>query len=360
LPAVQDNPDEFSKSCQKICIGWFWGMNMRLGLSMGLAVSVLLSVQTTWALPFDIAGVQFDSDNSTTTAEITGGGYNTPFGIGLHSDTSPDWTVTPSLGTYFQMPTFQKGYDPTQATNGVPGTAVTLGQDPGFPETSLNERDIIELTWGAGNGLANGTGDDLVVFEAATSEAFAIRVHSVGTGSGTYWSPWFYTPYTSNSDPSALDNDATPSLFDLTQMGLAGGEVINALEITNLLIDDTLGAEITALGIHAEVFFGGSSNPGEDNPLLRFSTGQQDFVSFAAHKFDPDIQYVAALHDLSTGVPAGTSLLDTSLGLSAPARLVATGPTAAPVAGVLPLLGLALPLLLGCLRRYRHSILRRY
>jgi len=252
------------------------------------------------------------------------------------------------------MPTFQKDYNPTQASNGIPGTAVTLGQDPNFPETSLNERDIIELTWGAGNGLANGAGDDLVVFEAATSEAFAIRVHSVGVGAGAYWSPWFYTPYTSNGDQSALDNDATPSLFDLSQMGLADDEVINALEISNLLIEDTLDTPIDALGIHAEVFFGGSGNSGEDNPLLRFSTSGGVFKPFESHKFDPDIQYVAALHDLSTGVAVGTSLLDTSLGLSAPARLAATGATAAPVAGVLPLLGVALPLLLAWLRRYRH------
>jgi hypothetical protein len=235
---------------------------------------------------------------------------------------------------------------------------VTLGQDPGFPETSLNERDIIELTWGAGNGLANGTGDDLVVFEAATSEAFALRVHSVGTGGGdAYWSPWYYTPYTSNTDQSAFDNDATPSLFDLGQMGLAPGEVINGLEITNLLIDDTLGTAITALGIHAEVFFGGSSTPGEDNPLLRFSTSANDFVGFAAHKFDPDIQYVAGLHDLTTGVSGTLSLLDTSLGFSAPERLAPTGPAAAPLPGGLALFGLAVPLLLGWRCRYKASLL---
>lgn len=316
----------------------------KLSLGVGLTLSVLLSVQPAGATPFDIAGVPFDSDNGTTTAVITGGGYNTPYGIGLHSDTSPDWSVAPSLGTYFQMPTFQKGYDSTQPTKGVPGTAVTLGQDPGFPQTSLNERDIIQLTWGAGNGLANGTGNDLVVFEAATSEAFALRVHSVGSGSGAYWSSWYYTPYTSNSDASALANDATPSLFDLELMGLADGEVINALEITNLLIEDTLDTPITELGIHSGVMFGGGSS----NPVLRYSTSQVAFVTFASHKFDPDIQYVAGLHDLTTGVTGAVSLLDTSRGLSAPERLAPTEPAAAPLPGGLSLLGLALVLLMSC------------
>lgn len=76
---------------------------------------------------------------------------------------------------------------------------------------------------------------DLAVFEAATSEAFALRVHRVGTGGEAYWSAGYYTPYSSSRDPSASANDTTPTLFDLGLMGLADGEVVNARELTNLL-----------------------------------------------------------------------------------------------------------------------------
>jgi hypothetical protein len=200
-----------------------------------------------------------------------------------------------------------------------------LGQDSAFPQTSLNERDIIHLSWSNGRGLANQTGvADLAVFEAATSEAFALRVHSTGTGGGAYWSAWYYTPYSHSVLQSALDNDTTPTLFDLDAMGLGDGEVINALEITNLLIDDTVDTVIDEISDHAEVFFGGSSTTGQNHSPLRYSSSQAAFVNYESSKFDPDIQYVVGLHDLQTGVTGTVSSITSGLGLSAPTRLSAT------------------------------------
>jgi hypothetical protein len=253
------------------------------------------------AVPYTIAGVDFDSDNATTTAIITGGGYNTPHGTALPSGTSPQWSVPPSLGTYFQVPTFQANYDPSNPVMGVPGTAVTLGQEPRFPlRPPPDERDIILLTWG-GQGLGNVSGDpDLAVFEAATSEAFAIRAHSLA-GSGDaddYWTDWFYTPYES---PYDVINDATATLVDLSGFGLSDGEVINALEITNLLPADTLDLLIDDQDDYGQVFFGGSPVPGQDFAPRRYSGSLGTWVEFEAGKYDPDIQYVAGLRALQGG-----------------------------------------------------------
>lgn len=291
-----------------------------------LVMSVGLYGAPAIAAPYTIATINFDSANAVTTASISGGGYVTPFGTALHSGTSPDWSVPDSLGTHFQMPTFQAGYDPNAASFGAAGGAVTLGQDANFPQTSLNERDIILLDWGSGNGLANQTGNDLAVFEAATSEAYAIRVHSINGGG--YWSTWYYLPYLSGDlGASALANDTTPTLFDFSALGLADDELVNAIEITNLLIDDTVGSLLageTTLG-YGEVYFGGSTIPGQNYTPARYSSSQAAYVPFTAGKFDPDIQYVVGLHNLTLGgVPDTISALTSGVGDALPIRLAAT------------------------------------
>lgn len=329
-------------------------------------IAISLAAGRGEAAMIEIGGVTFNTDNATVTATIESGGYYTVRGTALHSGTSPDWgtSTTPlladdSLGTYFQVPTFQlqPPYSPDQDVFGLPGSAVTLGQDANFPETSMNERDIIRLGWG-GLALPNGLGDDLVIYEAATSEAFTIQAHIVdSSGDAVGWTGWYYRPYWEPADrpDSSIANDTTPTLFDLSALDVGTNEYIDILEIANLLPDDTLGAEITAVTDHAPVFFHGETPPGETSyPLLRYSNSGGTFVGFADTKFDPDIQYAAGLHDvalLGSGTGA-TSPLHVTAGLSFPERLAATG-SPAPAPGT-PLL--LIPLLWLLARRTRGTL----
>jgi hypothetical protein len=297
-----------------------------------------------------VADVSFDPANATTTAEVKSMGYYTEWGRALPSDTSASWSVGTSLGTLFQRPTFQNGYSATGPVTGAAGTAVTIGQEPSFPD-SRSAREIIRLTFGVGHGLADGSGDDLAIFEQATSEAFALSVHvALGgdLGFSVGWRDWFYIPY---EDAYDSDNDATPTLVDLgADLGLPG-VTINAIELTSLAPDDTVEMQIDGadpgLG-WGRVTFGGAS--GGLTPA-RDSSSQRKWVPFESTKFDPDIQYVVGLHDLVACASCTISEPGEPTAGSAPTRVAATGtPAAVPVLGTLPLLlgGLSL---LAVLRR---------
>jgi len=280
--------------------------------------------------------VSFDPANATSTAIIVNGGYATPFGTALHSGTSPDWSVGTSLGALFQVPPFQFNYDPSQPVAGEPGSAVTLGHDERFPKTWLNDRDAIRLGWGDGHGLGNGDGADLAIFEAATSEAFAVRLHGVDTG----WSYWRYTPYLNEYDAA---NDATPTLIEFGDFGLGATEVVNALEIANLLDTDTVDTAIAGtVGLgYGTVYFGGSAQEDQNLTPARYSSSRSLWLPFESTKFDPDIQYAVGLHPIvQSGVPVELSAT------SAPARLMLPyrAATAMPEPGTLVLALALLPL----------------
>lgn len=252
-----------------------------------------------------VAGVTFDTANAVTSAIIVSGGYDTIHGPALHSGTSPSWTIPDSLGTRFLVPTFQSNYSADSANTGLPGSAVTLGHDANFPQTSSNPRDAIQLGWDAGKGVANLAGNDLAIFEAATSEALGARLYVDGSG----WKNWRYTPYQNLYDTA---NDATATLIDFTDFGVGENAVVTAIEICNLLIDDRVDTLIEGALGQGTVHFDGSAlyQPG------RFSTSQNTWVPFESTKFDPDIQYVVGLHDLAAGsggtIPAGSFTLPLS------------------------------------------------
>ncbi len=307
-------------------------------LALGLAATCQVQ-----ASPFTVLGVPvpMDTDNATTTAKVSSGGYLTPhappYDLALPSMTSDKWTIGTSLGAQIQVPPFQDGYNTLTPTLGSAATGATLGQDPHFPPAG-NPRDILRLTWGDGNGLTNETGNDLAVFEQATSEAFAVRVHQE---SGT-WSNWIYNLHTGVYD-SGLDSTAT--LFDLASFG-AGFTLINALEVTNLIDGDTVGTPLSGnLGFGQVVF----KNEGTPAPYVpgRWSSSENKYVAFTAGKYDPDIQYLVGLHNIQGGVSNVISAFTAGSPLSSPAWAAPTE-TPEPPALVMLAVGLAL---IGAARR---------
>jgi len=291
--------------------------------------------------PVPVAGVPFNTANATSTAIIVSGGYSTDHGNALHSGTSPSWTIADSLGTRFLVPTFQSNYSAATPNRGLAGSAVTLGHDANFPQTSSNPRDAIQLGWGAGFGLANQSGKDLAIFEAATSEAFGVRLYLNALG----WTNWRYTPDQNDYDG---DNDATATLIefddfnDFDQDEVWPGAVVTAIQICNLLVDDRVDTQILGTPLadavgQGTVYFNGAAafKPG------RYSTSQGKWVPFEPTKFDPDIQYVVGLHDLTAetydSIPAATFTLPLSP-LFAPATQAAA-PAPSTLALMLALLG---------------------
>ena len=279
------------------------------------------------AATIDVFGVAFDPANGTTQASIVSGGYFTPNGLSLFSGGSDDWvppaTMGQSLGTFFRVPTFQLGYDIINPFGDV-GSSVTLGSDPAI--SGLDHTfDISSTRWADGIGLRNEDGNDLAIFEKGTSEANAIRVHDNATGE---WSPWFYQIFNQTNAVQFT----TPTEYDLTDLGVAAGAVIDAVEIRNLTPADTVAKSIYDLEEFDEntipelgglgfgfVSLGGLT--GEFAPARRrsLSVPQNAPVGFEAGKFDPDIQYVVALNSLviATPLPPALFLMLAALGVLA-------------------------------------------
>ncbi|AUB79969.1 hypothetical protein [Candidatus Thiodictyon syntrophicum] len=304
-------------------------------LALPLCSALSLAPGSGRSAPASVAGIDFDTDNVTTSTDIVSGGYDTNHGTALHSGTSPSWTIPDSLGTRFLVPTFQSTYSADSATTGRPGSAVTLGHDANFPPTSGNPRDAIQLAWSDGKGLANLPGPDLAIFEAATSEAFGARLYLDTLG----WTNWRYTP---DHEVYSTDNDATATLIDFDDFNDFDvltdwpDAVVTAIQICNLLIDDLVDTQIEGTLGKGTVHFGGTTGylPG------RYSSSQDKWVPFESTKFDPDIQYVVGLHDLVAGsggiIPPAPFTLPLSP-LFAPATQAAA-PAPAPLALLVPFL----------------------
>ena len=297
-----------------------------------------------------IAGVSFDTNNRTTTLGIVTGGYSTTFGTALWSDYrsgTHQFGLANSLGTYVQAPTFQSNgvapqepdeYSSSVAVMGAFGSFVTLGPDPdtvtlsGFEIT--HSRDAIRLSWGTGNVLDNtssGTGDDLVIFEGATSEAYMVRVHDASAADdSTGWTGWRYTVFDPGSIASNSD-DGTATLIDLSDFSISASGAIDLLEIENMLPADAVDNQLGTFG-GVKVGDGWVTLNSTDSDPIR-PARLSSLAPYKAYehvpgnnKFDPDIQYVAALHGTTitfsdeVSLPEPASALVFGLGLLVLAR----------------------------------------
>lgn len=152
-----------------------------------------------------------------------------------------------------------------------------------------NSRAAIELTWG-GRGLANGLGNDFVVYEngdIGAPEGYAVAVRLAGSNTFTAFRYEFYDTFESqlagNPEPGVL-----ATAFDLSDFGLANGQSIDAIRIINLQPDDLVN------GVGQGFLSTSGTSP------LDPSTGQP----FALGRLDPDITFVAGLYPVEqAGLP---------------------------------------------------------
>ena len=287
-------------------------------LSSTLALCTLVVGGPATAAMINVVGVEFDPANGTTQASISSGGYATDFGLGLFSGGSDDWvpgsimpvpsTIGTSLGTYFQVPSFQAEYDPMAPRLGNPGSSVTLGTD--LP-TLTNPRDTIITSWASGFGIRNSAGADLAIFEKDTSEAYAIRVRNAQTGS---WTPWYYEIF----NQTAAIQFTTATVYELTDLGVGSGEIIDAVEIINLTPDDIVSQSTGEFDGGIELGFGVVTFDGGDGikPARRRSAPDMELRRFEDGKYDPDIQFVVGLRNVSAiPIPPALVLMLPALGV---------------------------------------------
>jgi MYXO-CTERM domain-containing protein len=215
-------------------------------------------------------------------------------GLGLfNNNLNPDFFESPDTTIpYPNTAELFLHWSTNPATDGLPGqprTSITLGYDPtldGDPDYPFEKghwRDTIELTW-SGMLLPNVSGADLAVFEQGSPEAFALKAHIFGNG----WTDWYFkTPGPSlNNDGDTDDPHGQVTLFDLTDLLVAPGGRIDAVQIRNMRPADTVAV----------------------NGLVTFGENDND----TATAFDPDIEYVVGLHPL-VPEPGTLTILATNL-----------------------------------------------
>lgn len=115
-----------------------------------------------------------------------------------------------------------------------------MGSDPGAIAGLDHALDIISTRWANGIGLRNDAGNDLAIFEKGTSKVYAIRIRDHATGA---WTSWYYKIF-NQTDAVQF---TTPTEYDLTDLGVAAGAVIDAVGVRNLTPEDTVATSIYEL-----------------------------------------------------------------------------------------------------------------
>lgn len=198
-------------------------------------------------------------------ATYTYGGYTWDDANAVTNATANTTIATAAFATSFPEATKTIG----NLLSGNSNYSVDLGDD--------TTREEIQLTWG-GNVLTNDTGNDFVVYETGSSgapEAFAVAVRKTGTSTFTTFR---------YEQADNFDTNAFSTAFDLSDFGLASGESINAIRITNLIDTDLVA------GTDGQGNLGGANTP---------QTGPQGGGTFPAGRFDPDITYVVGLQTVA-------------------------------------------------------------
>lgn len=221
-----------------------------------------------------IGGFTLAEENLVTNASITSGAAETSFfGSGLLLTALVDNTVGALLGS-------------------SAGDSIDLGDN-------LN-RSEIELAWDIGNSLSNQTGDDFVVYEngnVGEPEAYAVSVRNAATGLFTNFRYEFFDSF---DDPAINGSGAGvfATAFDLSDFGLAPGDLIDAIRIVNLVATDTVDGSDGQGGVDFTGTTGFTPLDGAGGQV------------FDASKFDADITLVGGLHDLTLPPPL-TLVVDT-------------------------------------------------
>jgi|688.fasta_scaffold351697_2 hypothetical protein len=277
------------------------------------------------AATFSFAGYSWDQDKTPDILGLIGGGVN--LGGAQFSGGFPTH-ITRSVGFQNSNPsgsantgfTALPGYDHTltlgvQAntqhsliqTNPVPNSPSLFSSAINLPAGNDGSlvRHGISITWSGGRSLANGPGDEFLIYEsgsnATSSEGQMVRVRITGDG----YSMWYYRAVDSFQAYSQLSpqfEGAFATSFDLSSLGLAPNTLIDQIQIANLQPGDRINT-VGAFAASGQVVFSDPTNT-LARPSVGNLAGMNPNSTFAAGAFDPDPLYIAITGSL---IPEPTS-----------------------------------------------------
>lgn len=239
--------------------------------------------------PFTFAGFTFDQANTPDTILTLIGNVQ---GAVV---TDVPYDVAGNVAGGF--PTNPTGFDTSLTVGRLLFPSATGSRAVNLPADNNGtlKRSGFELSWSGGGKLSNETGDDFVVFEAASNatspEGFLVQAYDLGAEA---WTPWYYEP----ADSFQLYNgDATEGAmatgFDLSDLGVAPGVAVDRIRLVNATDEDRT-VDASGRGAVIPEDNGATSTWTPDpGPLASYGL-------YGAGSLDPDPLYVAALHDIES------------------------------------------------------------
>jgi len=281
-------------------------------------VAVALQVQPASAATFSFAGYSWDQDKTPNilglinTGPNLGGAQFTPVGV------TPSLLITRSVGFlatsgnanagFFGVP----GFNPTltlgmQANaqhglvqpipyNNTDGSLFSSGINLPAGDNGTVARNGITISWSGGRSLANGPGDEFIIYESASSatasEGQMVRVHQTGEG----YSLWYYRSVNAfniyTQTPVTADG-AFATVFDLSDLGLPTGALIDQIQIANMMPSDRINTVGTFVQSGQVVFNDLSGTLAR--PSVGTLPGMNPSSTFGATGFDPDPIYIGVI-----------------------------------------------------------------
>ena len=297
-------------------------------------IAVAIQANLASAATFSFAGYSWDQDKTPNILGLIGNGANLG---GAQFSANLPINITRSVG-------FQNS-NPTGSANtgftGLPGYnhTLTLGvqantqhglvqinpvpNSPSLFSSAVNlpsgndgslARHGISVTWSGGRSLANGPGDEFLIYEsgsdATSSEGQMVRVHLTGDG----YSMWYYravNAFSLYSQSTPVGEGAFATSFDLSSLGLPLNTLIDEIQIANMQPGDRINT-VGTFALSGPVVF---SDPGGTlaRPSVGNLLGMNPNSTFLSTAFDPDPLYIAVTGSLvpepATGAMLGLGAL---------------------------------------------------
>lgn len=240
---------------------------------------VLPGTTTATSFSFDTSrAMSFQAHSTTGVAGYQGGGYRSEFEA-LQPDLAGDVAKQDVLRDSSVSCAQHASFCSTGARGGVMYWSLT-------PDVGNLDRDggKITLSWGGTQGLGDGFGDDLALFDWGSPEGFEIRAWDENANGGLGgWSSWASSQAGLITYHSPASRYAGEELNTITTFDFAS----STFRVTT--DPDYTGFSVTPLVSQIEIRAG---LPGQG--LIDPQTG----LEFASNDYDPDIWYAVGLHDL--------------------------------------------------------------
>lgn len=280
---------------------------MALG-TLGLLTGIIPEAHavTGTGTSYTFGSVTFDQARTPDHAKLLGNGET--LGGVTFSAQLPNGTTS----AIPNFPSSSSGFNTALSLGALSGLNTGLrGVNLPRGDNGSTTRHGIEVSWASGLGIMNGTGDDFVIFESASTQAgvegMMVRVHIGGTEN---WSDWHYFA-TSEFGGTTGNEGLHIYKYDLSNFGLSTSEGIDYIQIANLMPNDKA---VDSSG-QGQLAFDGSGF------ALNAGSLDSDGIYTGTTVYDPDPVYVASLQSLAVvPEPATVGLLMGGLGLIGCAR----------------------------------------